>query len=277
MSKTSMTKKQQVITDLYRLCRRRGDLRFHNDEVRGICAKIGFSNPYDATKWDCDNAALLPPALVEDDMFVVPLGRGWHQFVKGIDVGYHRFEEISERDKLGWPVIGSAIQGVATREGSISHVSYNQRIISDFVYKYLGATPKVYPAHQNLLHLEYFIYNKLVSAQLLPVEVGFSVEQHGHIAVFAAKKGFLEDFNVFHLFNPIRYYMGLKQTLGLAIKEVQGCYILREGDRFRLYLYTFDDLMRPASIRLLRNAEYTLGLKQSHVLSASQPKHLLLR
>ena len=100
MSKTTMTKKQQVITDLYRLCRRRGALRFHNDEVRGICAKIGFSNPYDTTKWDCDNASLLPPALIEDDVFVVQMEEGWYEFMEGISIGYHTFEDVPEQVSL---------------------------------------------------------------------------------------------------------------------------------------------------------------------------------
>ena len=71
-----------VIAELYALCKSRGDLTFDNDEVKGVCSKIGFGNPFDATKWD--NSGALPKALVDDDVFVVHLGKGRHQFVSGM-------------------------------------------------------------------------------------------------------------------------------------------------------------------------------------------------
>ena len=90
------------------------------------------------------------------------------------------------------------------------------------------------------------------------MEIDLTLEYNSEVTVFEAKNGFPADFNVFQLFNPVRYYYGLKQDQGLPIKEVNACYLLRRRNRLRLYLYTFDDLDTPASIRLLRNAEYRL-------------------
>ena len=63
------------------------------------------------------------------------------------------------------------------------------------------------------------------------------------------------------LFNPYRYYLNVAEANGLAMQSVQGCYLLRQGRRLRLYLYSFDDPERPGSLRLERNAEYNLVLR----------------
>ena len=256
MPQRPLSKKRQVITELYRQCKERGDLRFNNNAVKAVCAKIGFGNPYDATKWD--SSSLLPPMLVEDDTFVVHLGKGWHQFVHGISIGYHRFEDVPETDTLQWNYARSVLNNVNSSESNILSVGYNQRIIHDFLYKDITASPRVYGSNRTHIPLNYSIGDRRISVKRVQVEIDYTVERQGAVTIFEAKNGFPEDFNVFQLFNPVRYYTRLKETRKLPIDSVESCYLLRDGARLRLYLYTFDDLDTPASIRLLRNAEYTL-------------------
>ena len=251
-----LSKKKQVITELYRRCKERGQTRFHNDDVKAVCAKIGFSNAYDATK--LDRSALLPPALVDDDVFVVHLGEGWHEFVEGIGVGYHRFENVPEEGHVQWPYHRSILNNVNTSESNILFVGYNHKIIHDFLYQDISAAPRQYGANRTKIPLTYSIGEHRIKATKVQMEIDLTVEYNNDVTVFEAKNGFPPDFNVFQLFNPVRYYWGLREELSLLIEEVNACYLMRKGDRIRLYLYTFDDSDTPASIRLLRNAEYTL-------------------
>lgn len=195
-------------------------------------------------------------------MFVVHLGRhqrlGWHQFVKGISAGYHRFEDVPEEETHQWNYHRSILNNVNSSESNILSVGYNQRIIHEFLYRDIAASPKVYGSNRTQIPLNYSIGDRRIIATRLQVEIDFTVENLGDVTVFEAKNGFPLDFNVFQLFNPVRYYKGLQETRGLRIEKVEGCYLLRDGARLRLYLYTFDDLDTPASIRLIRNAEYTL-------------------
>ena len=75
---------------LYAVCKERGNFVFINKEVRKACARIGFGNPFDATK--IDSSLLLPDAMSADDAFVVHLGNGKHKFVFGIGA------ELSKRN-----------------------------------------------------------------------------------------------------------------------------------------------------------------------------------
>lgn len=256
MKSKPLSKKQQVITELYRLCRHRRDFRFHNDDVKDVCSKIGFSNAYDATK--LDRSALLPPALIEDDTFVVHVGEGWHQFVEGIAVGYHRFENVPEENHIPWRYHRSILNNVNTSESNLLFVGYNHKIIHDFLYQDISAAPRQYGSNRTKIPLNFSIGNHRIRATKVQMEIDLTVEYNDQVTVFEAKNGFPPDFNVFQLFNPVRYYWGLQKTLSLPLQEVNACYLMRKRDRLRLYLYTFDDIDKPASIRLLRNAEYTL-------------------
>ncbi len=88
------------------------------------------------------------------------------------------------------------------------------------------------------------------------VEIDMTMENLGKITVFEAKNGEPIDFNVFQLFNPFRYYLEVVEDM--AASDINCCYLLRMGDRLRLYLYRFEDSHDPGSIKLIRNAEYTL-------------------
>jgi hypothetical protein len=89
-----MSKKEQVLTEIFRICQQRNNFLFHNNLVKEVSQKIGFGNPFDATK--IDNKANLPKILLDNDYAIIHLGNGMHQFVKGIDNIYHDFEPIQQ-------------------------------------------------------------------------------------------------------------------------------------------------------------------------------------
>ena len=239
---------------LYAACQERGDMTFTNDEVKEISDQVGFGNPFDATK--IDNSAILPEVLRQDDVFVVHLGRGQHRFVSGIANGYHEFESIPEGNRHQWRYRPSVLNNINTSESNILSVGYNQRIIHDFLYEDIAAAPKVYGSNRTHIPLDYRIGNDSIDVSRVQVEIDLTLEYLGAITVFEAKNGEPADFNVFQLFNPFRYY--LRATAGVAGISIQCCYLLRQGTRLLLYLYSFDDPQSPGSIRLVRNAEYNL-------------------
>jgi hypothetical protein len=77
-----MGKKQEVLLELFRICKKRRNYVFDNDMVEAVCKDIGFKNKFDVTK--LDNEKLLPIELQKQDYAVIHLGKGLHQFVKGI-------------------------------------------------------------------------------------------------------------------------------------------------------------------------------------------------
>ena len=252
-----MNRKQTVLTRLYETCKARGNFVFDNNEVRRVCAEVGFGNQFDATK--LDNSTDLPPAMTKDDVFVVHLGNqrpARHQFVHGIRVGYHKFETIPAEQHYQWRYRRSILNNINTSESNILSVGYNQRIIHDFLYEDITASPKVYGSNRTQIALDYRIGDATIAARRVQVEIDFTLEHLGTITVFEAKNGAPDDFNVFQLFNPYRYYRQI--TEGQPGIAINCCYLLRQGDRLRLYLYSFADSQSPASIRLERNAEYTL-------------------
>lgn len=249
------SKKKQVLARLYGLCKARQNFVFTNDEVKAVCAEIGFGNPFDATKIDTSSG--LPDTLLEDDAFVVHRGRGSHQFVFGIENGYHEFEPVPDNRRYQWPYRRSMLNNINTSESNILSVGYNQRIIHDFLYEDIAASPKVYGSNRTHIPLDYRIGDDGINVQRVQVEIDYTVEYQGVITVFEAKNGAPDDFNVFQLFNPYRYY--LRATQDLPVTAIQCCYLIRpESDKLRLYLYIFADPQKPGSIELLTNAEYAL-------------------
>ena len=254
MDTPGISKKQAVLTRLYHSCKAGGSLVFHNDAVKRAAAAVDFKNPFDATK--IDHSTVLPDALVRDDVFIVHLGRGWHQFVYGIGIGYHQFEPVPETRCYQWPYRPSILNNINASESNILSVGYNQRIIHDFLYADIAASPKVYGANRTQIPLDYRIGNDAINAVRVQVEIDFTLEYLGAITVFEAKNGEPADFNVFQLFNPWRYYR--RATQSPPVTAINCCYLLRQDNRLRLYLYSFADPQNPGSIRLERNAEYTL-------------------
>lgn len=68
--------------------------------LKKVSNELGFGNPFDATK--VDNSSLLPEDVRAADYFIVHIGEGLHQFVKGVKYGYHQFELIKEDETFEW-------------------------------------------------------------------------------------------------------------------------------------------------------------------------------
>ena len=257
MTRRPASKKKMVIAKLYDMCKSRGNFVFTNDDVRRVCREVGFGNPFDATK--IDSSAGLPDELISDDAFIVHMGSGSHRFVFGIESGYHCFEPIPDERRFRWNYRRSVLNNINTSESNILAVGYNQRIIHDFLYEDITASPKIYGSNRTQIALDYRIGDDAIDVSRVQVEIDMTMEHQGHVTVFEAKNGEPADFNVFQLFNPFRYY--IQAVENLAESSVECCYLIRQGDRLCLYLYRFEDRRSPGSIKLIRNAEYTLALR----------------
>lgn len=250
-----MSKKQQVIELLYAGCMARGEFTFSNDEVKEACREVGFGNPFDATKFD--NSALLPASLRADDVYVEHLGRGRHRFVEGIDSGFHSFEEIEEKEKDPWKYRPSLLNEYDTSESNILSVGFNQRVLHDFLYEDIVASPRLYMSRRTTITGSYTIRGQPVAVERLQMEIDMVLENCGEVTVVEGKNDFPADFAVYQLFNPHLYYHFLGRDEELDVKRIQCCYLLRKERMLRLYLYRFRGVEK-TSIELLKKAQYTL-------------------
>ncbi len=148
------------------------------------------------------------------------------------------------------------MNNINTSESNILSVGYNQRIIHDFLYDDIAASPKVYGSNRTHIPLDYQIGDIEINAERVQVEIDLTMEYQGAITVFEAKNGAPADFNVFQIFNPFRYYK--RATEGIEGVSIKACYLLRQGSQLILFLYSFADPRSPGSIYLERNAEYRL-------------------
>ncbi len=254
MARLRVSKKGIVVDKLYSMCKSRKNFEFSNDDVKTVCAEVKFGNQYDVTKLDSSSA--LPESLVADDVFVVHLGRGIHKFVRGIDIGYHKFESVLPDNNYQWYYRPGMLDNINTSESNILAVGYNQRIIHDFLYRDITASPKVYGSNRTFNSFDYKIGNDEISSSKMQIEIDLTTEFQGRITIFEAKNGEPEDFNVFQLFNPYRYYMD--KTSNMQSNSIECCYLLRYNKKLRLYLYSFKNYHDPGSIELRRSAEYSL-------------------
>ncbi len=255
-----MGKKQDVITEIFKICRSKNSFEFNNDLVRNISKKIGFGNPFDATK--LDNTDKFPDILLKENYFIIHLGGGKHKFVKGIDKGFHKFEEIPEENIFDWKYRQSILNEFDTSESNILSVGFNQRIIHDFLYDDIVANPKMYGARRTKTTLNYSIGKEKITASNLQMEIDLTTENNGIVTVFEGKNNFPENFAVYQLYFPFLYYYNLKKENKLEINEINCCYLLRKRDDeksvIKIYKYTFEDSVDMTSIKLIKNAQYNL-------------------
>jgi len=254
------SKKAQVLEKIYRHCQQQGTMEFDNTLVKRVCKEVDFGNPFDATK--VDNSSLLPDILRREDVFVIHLGGGKHRFVKGIQYGYHPFEEISDTERFEWKYRKSLLNELDTSESNILSVAGNQRIIHDFLYDDIVASPKAYNARRTKISFDYRIGTEHIRAVNLQMEIDYTFEYQGVVTVIEGKNGFPADFAVYQIYHPFRYYVEMRREKELDIRQITGCYILRDRVQgvsvLRLYNYTFEDPTDIGSIRLLKKAEYHL-------------------
>lgn len=125
------SKKEKVIEELYKICKKKNDYVFHNDIVKDVCKRIGFGNPFDVTK--LDNKAKLPEILKKNDLAIIHIGNGKHKFIKGIKKVYHDFEPIQKT--ITWYYRKSLLNHYNSSESNILSVANNQRILHHFILR----------------------------------------------------------------------------------------------------------------------------------------------
>jgi len=252
--------KQEIITELYRNCKQKNNFIFNNDDVKQLCKKLGFGNPFDVTK--LDNTSKFPKILLEENFFILHLGEGKHIFYNEINHGFHKFESVDDKNIFNWKYRKSILNEFDTSESNILSVANNQRIIHDFLYEDIVASPKVYNARRTKMTFSYNICEETIFVKNLQMEIDLTMEYLKQITIFEGKNGFPNDFAVYQLFHPFKYYSKLKEKNKLDINQISCCYVLRNIEngksKIRLYKYIFEDENDMASIKLLKNAQYNL-------------------
>lgn len=170
-----VSKKSQVLEQILRelIEKKSKDLSFDNDLVKAISGAT-FKNQFDVTK--LDNSNKLPPLLKEKDYYVIHLGSGRHQFVKGIKNCYHIFEEIPDKNIKNWEYRKSILNETDTSEASILSLVHNQRILHDFLYEDIVASPKVYNARRTKMNMSYNAGKEKIEAVNLQMEIDLTME-----------------------------------------------------------------------------------------------------
>ena len=258
-----MGKKKDILDALLADCLASGDMVFDNKKVRELGEERDFTNQFDVTK--LDNKKAVSPMMIERDYFLVHLGKGRHQFVSGIDLAFHRFEEMPQGAAKVWEYRQSVLNEVNTSESNILSVAGNQGVLRDFLYGDKNAAGvNTYGAHRTKITAAYTIGGAAVETEQMQIEIDMTCEKDGRVTVIEGKNGFPPEFATYQIFSPHLYYLQMQERPNSKIKEVDCCYILREKDGgdsiLRMYLYAFDGA-EMASISLKQQAEYRLKKK----------------
>lgn len=252
--------KKQVQERLLRHCRGSGEYTFDNALVKTISQKVGFRNPFDATK--IDSTDKLAPALQKKDFFILHLGEGRHRFVQGISKGYHQFEPIPENAVCEWPYKRSLLNEYDTSESNILSVAFNQKITHHFLYGNENSDAKVYQSRRTNRSMSYRVGKEEISTSGLQMEIDQTLERKGVVTLIEAKNGFPADFAIYQIYTPFLHFALLKKEKNLPIREINCCYLLRKkrggNSVLRMYLYTFSDEGDMTSLQLKQCAEYRL-------------------
>jgi hypothetical protein len=261
-----VSRKKQVLQALFEICQQRNDWYFDNDEVKRVCAKYRFGNPFDVTK--VDTASDLPDSIREQGFCVVHLGQGRHAFIKELQKWYHVFEDIEEHEVIQWRYRKSLLNDLDTGEAAVLSFVYNQHILHDFLYEDVVASPKIYVPGRTRVDLEYKVGNTLIQAHKQQMETDLTLEYQGTVTVLEAKSSFMKDFVVYQLFHPVKFYLQQASKNNIPMTSINACYVLKQSrrargqtypeTRVRLYLYCFDEPDSIDSLRLVRKAEYHL-------------------
>lgn len=101
----------------------------------------------------------------------------------------------------------------------------------------------------------------------LQIEIDLTIEHNGYVTIFEGKNAinsnrWLDNFNIFQLYNAFRYYFEIKKTKKIDIKKITACYLIRQKRNkdsvVRLYNYTFENPVDITTIKLLKKREYIL-------------------
>ncbi len=148
------SKKQKVITEIFKFCVKRNNFVFHNELVKKISKKHNFGNPFDATKLDSLNK--FPDILIKNNYFITHQGNGYHKFVKGIEKSFHKFEPISSKNIVDKEYKRSILNEYDTSESNMLSVGSNLKIFHHFLYGDTEATPKIYFPRRTKTSFEYY-------------------------------------------------------------------------------------------------------------------------
>jgi hypothetical protein len=263
-----MGKKQQVLLELFTHCQKRRNYVFDNDLVESICKKVGFKNKFDVTK--VDHERILPEELRQRDYALIHLGKGRHQFIKGIAKVYHQFEPI--REFIDWPYRKSLLNEYNSSESNILSVANNQRILHNFLYGLdkefeqldIFERPKTYFPHRTKTDLNYRFGNSQIVLDSIQIEVDLTIEYKGVIGIFEAKNGNSKSFSIYQIYHPFLYYHKAKssQEIGSKIKEIVCVYVVRRKEKghslLSLWAYSFTNPNDITSIKLKQSIGYRL-------------------
>lgn len=258
--------KKRTLVLVYEDCVRRGDFRFNNALVKKLTG-TEFSNQFDATK--IDRSENLPVELRDQDMFIVHLGRGWHQFVHSVKHGYHKLEEVPSERVYSWPYYPGVLDGTDVSEAGVLSLSFNQGILQEFLYgdrrvqAYINVPRRTRGKESN--SFTYMIGDQTIRVTGLQIEMDFIVEKGNEISLVEAKcspGGLPEDFAVVQVYLPYRRLLNIlaRGSRDIDIRNlflVQ--YVKRDGrTAIRVYEYTFGDPQNMGSLRFVNNAEFIL-------------------
>ena len=283
-----MNKKHLVLESLLEFYKKKNDFIFHNDLVKEISKQCDFGNPFDATK--LDSSGKLPQSFVDEDLCILHLGEGYHQFIKGIDKLYHPFEALQKR--INWQYKKGILDESNSSESNILSVANNEGILYDFLYpyyQYYGCyhnelefpyqppvnvaygcyyygcpynlqcpayfhKVKAYFPHRTKTTLNYFFDTQKIEAKNQQIEIDLTLECNGVIGIFEAKNGEPKDFNIYQIYHPFLYYY----NSGLNFKKIICVYLVRKDSSLKLWAYTFSEPLRLDSIKFLKSCEYIL-------------------
>ncbi|OFY67031.1 MAG: hypothetical protein A3H98_09050 [Bacteroidetes bacterium RIFCSPLOWO2_02_FULL_36_8] len=262
------SKQHQVIDKLLSICKNKNNFIFHNKTVKEVSVKCGFGNPFTATKFD--NQKLLSQTLLNEDFAVIHLGKGFHQFVKGIKKVYHQFEPIEK--EIEWKYKKSILNQYNTSESNMLSVANNQRILHHFLFGQdtefddidITKRPKTYFPHRTKSSLEYNFGNEKITCNKVQIEIDLTIEFQGIIGIFEGKNGKPISFNTIQLYHPFLYYYNANKTVELQgkIKEIFCVYVVREKsktyDTIKLWAYTFENPLDITTIKFIKSSAYNL-------------------
>lgn len=218
-----------------------------------------------------DNKAKLPDILLKNDMAIIHIGSGKHQFIKGINKVYHDFEPIQKT--VRWNYKKSLLNQFNSSESNILSVANNQRILHHFLFGKdsefenidILKRPKTYFSHRTKTSFNYFLGKKTkLELTNIQIEIDLTIEFDGIIGIFEAKNGKPDSFSVYQLYHPFLYYYNanIQDAIKGKIKKIYGVYVVREksktGDNLKLWAYTFSTPYDMTSIKLIKSTSYKL-------------------
>jgi hypothetical protein len=265
-----MSKKEKVLLELFDVCKKSNNFVFHNNLVKEISKKIGFGNPFDATK--LDNIDKIPKIIRDENYTLVHLGNGNHKFIKSLNHLIHQFEPIQNTNE--WHYKMSILNTYNSSESNILSVANNQRILHHFLFNEdaefknldIENRPKTYFPHRTKTSFHYKIKDELLELSNIQLEIDLTIEYKGIVGVFEAKNLDFEKisnskFSVYQLYMPFRYYFEAKKSL-MGINQIYCIYLVRskieKQDVISLWKYTFEDYEDISSIKFIKSARYNL-------------------